>query len=190
MLYRQDLRKLDVTAVRELLIYFQDTPPLFQLDLLDVIDENNRMRISHGNRLGGKIETVCGKFDTPEEIPGEAHIHTDPAVFQKRGFHKAALGMQNKDLGAGILGEPAADNELCHAPRGVPAHGGLGTVGVKDAHLKINTLGAAVALQRSHKDNPVGADTETAVAKLYDSLFKSIAKIQRFTRFQKHEIVA
>ena len=98
--------------------------------------------------------------------------------------------MQNKDLGAGILGKPAADNELCHAPRGVPAHGGLGTVGVKDAHLEVDTLGAAVTLQRSHENNPVGADTETPVAKLYDSLFKSIAKVQRFSRFQQHEIVA
>ena len=36
----------------------------------------------------------------------------------------------------------------------------------------------------------VNADTETAVAKLYNLLFKSIAKIQRLTRFQQHEIVA
>jgi hypothetical protein len=97
--------------------------------------------------------------------------------------------MQNENLGVGIFGKPATDNVLCHATRSVSAHGGFRTIGVKDAHFEVYTLCTAIAIQRGHQHHTVGTDTETAVAKLYNLLFKSIAKIQRLTRFQQHEIV-
>ena len=90
---RHYLRKLDVAAVGELLVDFQDASPFFKLDFFDIVDEDDRVRIAHRYGFGGKVVAVGGELDRPEEIAGQAHIYADAAVVEERGLHESALGM-------------------------------------------------------------------------------------------------
>ena len=170
------LGKFNVAAIGELGIYFQNASPLFKLNLFDVIHKDHCVRVTHGNRLGGKIKAVRRELDRAQEVSRFTHIHANAAIVQKRRLHQPALGMQIKDI-LSRLRKATADNIFRHAARRIAAHGRFGAVGIKDAHFEID------AVCHRLRDRTIADALKTY---LYLSIIKPPSFCKKYANFTKN----
>ena len=177
--------EVDVDALGKKFVMFDQRADVLEGDRFEIVAEEDRVRIAHGDARHGEVLAFDGQGDVDDAvgIDGDgdvggaedwlAHVDADAAdkiaivCFEAEGEYAAAgldaqRGGEGGLAGDGEFGFVADDavivDVLCKAADAVAAHLGFGAVGVEHAHADVGGVGWA------DENQAVCADAEVAAA--------------------------
>ena len=177
----QYLDKFCVDSVRKIFVMLKFRADLLNVQILHIVQKDNRMRISHGhrrieeflsghrNRLAdhsGCVGNNRNLFRLQNRTP---HIHADrfhlPVFYRQIQRLDSASGA---DRNPGLVRQSVIIHIFCHTANPVPAHSPAGSIRVVHVHLKIRHIG------RLNQNQPIRSDSEMPVTDQDSRLLRMI----------------